>query len=412
MRRIVRRNNLLDRSTRQFKIAAPAISALIIAVTTLWLIAMPVAAQRALPDSVQATIDALNKVASDVTKDPENGSYTLAILSKDGILWIKSFGYADVERRLPATPASVYRIYSITKQFTAVMLLQLIHDGKVRLSEPAEDCLPSLSKLQRAYPGSSPITLLQLATHTSGLPLGPQEYERGSVANWEQQLDEALDHTSLSSEPGTQFEYSNLGYAALGACLAHATGTSYQGYVRDHILSPLEMTHTGFEKPVNSNELAVGYEVKDDKLNSTVPDEINNRGLGYAVPCSSLFSTAEDLARFLRFEMGGGSPGILSPKELQDNYDRIVISSGDLVSGFGIGFQAFTPVHWAPGVNATFYGHTGGYPGYTNAIMFETHTKIGFVLLHNDGRDSHGFAQLLGTFIHTLDISKMPASSQ
>lgn len=367
---------------------------------------------RDLPEPVRATIEALDKTATEATKDPENGSYSIAVVDKSGILWIKSFGLADVERKIAATPLTEYRIYSITKQFTALMLLQLVHDGKVRLSDPAQECFPEISAIQgRAYPHSSPITLLQLATHTSGLPIGPvgtEEPRRGPVAHWEKKLREELAHISLEFEPGTHLQYSNIGYAVLGACLAHAAGVGYPQYVRDHILQPLQMTHSGFEVPLG-RDLATGYVLKDGKLSSAVPDAVNREGLGYAVPNGGLFSSAGDLATFLRFEMGAAPDKVLPAKELEDNYHRVVISSGDLQTGFGIGFQSFTPIDWYPkGGLANFYGHTGGNAGYTNAIMFETHTKIGLVVLHNDGRDNNGFNHLLGVFVHTLDISKMP----
>ncbi|HEY1939635.1 MAG TPA: serine hydrolase domain-containing protein [Candidatus Angelobacter sp.] len=208
----------------------------------------PVTEARVLPEPVRATIEALEKTAIDLTKDPENGSYSIAVVDKKGILWLKSFGLADVERKIAATPSTEYRIYSITKQFTALMLLQLVHDRKLRLSDPAQECFPGISEIQRlSYLQSSPITLLQLATHTSGLPIGPEEYKRGPVANWEDNLREALVHTSLVSEPGTHFKYSNIGYALLGACLAHASGATYQQYVHDHILRPLQMTHSALK---------------------------------------------------------------------------------------------------------------------------------------------------------------------
>ncbi|MGC2744053.1 MAG: serine hydrolase domain-containing protein [Candidatus Angelobacter sp.] len=368
---------------------------------------------RDLPEPVRATIEALDKTATEATKDPENGSYSIAIVDKSGVLWIKSFGLADVERKIAATPATEYRIYSITKQFTALMLLQLMHQGKMRLSDPAQECFPEISAIQkRAYPKSSPITLLQLATHTSGLPIGPvgtEESRRGPISEWDERLRQVVAHTSLEFEPGTHLQYSNLGYAVLGACLARAAGAGYPQYIRDHILQPLEMTHSGFEMPHGRDQLATGYVLKDGKLSSAVPDAINREGLGYAVPNGGLFSSAGDLARFLRFEMGAGPDNVLPAKELDDNYNRIVISSGDLQTGFGIGFQSFTPVDWYPkGGLANFYGHTGGNAGYTNAIMFETHTKISLIVLHNDGRDNSGFNRLLSVFIHTLDISKMP----
>jgi CubicO group peptidase (beta-lactamase class C family) len=104
---------------------------------------------------------------------------------------MKSYGYADVEKKIPATKDLVFPIASITKQFTGLMLEQLVEQGKVRLSDPVEKYLPEVKKLHNPL-STSPITLIQLATHTSGLDREPDDeqmlYIKGSVCEWENKL--------------------------------------------------------------------------------------------------------------------------------------------------------------------------------------------------------------------------------
>src|SRR5215475_12147752 len=169
-------------------------------------------------------VDAL--AAAELAKD-NRGSVTVGVVSGGELVWTKSYGYADMEKKTPATKDTVYRIGSITKQFTGLMLLQLVEAGKVRLSDPVEKYFPEVNKVEGRFAGAPPITLVQLATHTSGLgrePADLQTYLKGPVSEWEKVMIAALPHTKYDFEPGTRFSYSNIGYAILGATLSRAAG--------------------------------------------------------------------------------------------------------------------------------------------------------------------------------------------
>src|SRR5262249_49685253 len=85
------------------------------------------------PQDLQPVIDALDKAATGMAQDPKAASFTLGLVRPGGLVWTKSYGYADIDAKKPATADTVYRVGSITKQFTALMLLQLVHEGKVHL---------------------------------------------------------------------------------------------------------------------------------------------------------------------------------------------------------------------------------------------------------------------------------------
>ncbi len=97
------------------------------------------------------------------------GGVTVGIVSGPELVWTRNYGLADMEDGKQPTTDTVYRIGSITKQFTALMLLQLVEQGKVHLSDPVEKFFPEVNRIPGKYPGSPPITLIQLATHHSGL---------------------------------------------------------------------------------------------------------------------------------------------------------------------------------------------------------------------------------------------------
>jgi len=318
--------------------------------------------------------------ASEYAKD-NLASVTAGIISGPDLVWTKSYGLADIENKTPATKDSEYRIGSITKQFTAVMLLQLVAQGKVHLSDPVEKYYPDIRNVANAFPHAPPITLVQLATHTSGLDREPgdtETYLTGQVADWEKTLHAALDHTRFAYEPGTHYFYSNIGYAILGAALARAAGETYIAYVQEHIIGPLGMTHTAFEQtPAILSNLAKGYILKSGKADGGPSAKDLRDGRGYKIPNGALFTTVGDLAKFVSFEMGDGPEAILKKSILDDNRTRVNSSDGTLSSGYGIGFMLSRQG------DLISVGHGGSVAGYVAGAYFNPPTHTGVIFLRN-----------------------------
>jgi CubicO group peptidase (beta-lactamase class C family) len=322
-------------------------------------------------------VDAM--AAAEFAKD-NRGSATIGIVSGAELVWTKSYGYADIEKKTPATKDTVYRIGSITKQFTALMLLQLVESGKVRHSDPVEKYFPEVNKVTGRFAGSPPITLLQLATHTSGMgrePADLQTYLKGSVSEWEKVMIAALPRTKYDFEPGTRYAYSNIGYAVLGAALSRAAGQSFVEYVPQKIFAPLGMSHTAFEpnEKIKQN-LAKGYGVQGERMDAETPER-EHRGRGYKVPNGAMYTTVGDLARFLAFELGQGPESVLKKATVEDNFRRVNSASGDLTSGYGIGFQV------ARRGNLIAYGHGGSVAGYLAAAHIDRASGVGVIVLRN-----------------------------
>jgi CubicO group peptidase (beta-lactamase class C family) len=287
-----------------------------------------------------------------------------------------------MEKKTPATKDTVYRIGSITKQFTALMLLQLVEAGKVRLSDPVEKYFPEVNKVEGRFAGAPPITLVQLATHTSGMgrePADLQTYLKGPVSEWEKVMIAALPRTKYDFEPGARFYYSNIGYAVLGAALGRAAGQSYVEYVSQKIFTPLGMTHTAFEPNEKIKlQLAKGYGVQGSRVDAETPER-EHQGRGYKVPNGAMYTTVGDLARFVSFELGHGPASVLKKETLEDNFKRVNSASGDLSSGYGIGFQAER--HGS----LITYGHGGSVAGYLAGAFVDRASGVGVIALRNVG---------------------------
>src|SRR5882724_4572909 len=360
------------------------------------------------PQDLQPVIDQLDKTAAELVKDPNAASFTIGLVQKSGLVWTKSYGYADIGQKKLANADSVYRIGSITKQFTALMMLQLVHDGKVHFSDPVEKDFAEIHEGTGGYKGAPPVTLVQLAPHTSGLNVEPddmQTYVKGPVSEWEKTLISALPHTKYLYEPGTRFSYSNIGYAILGAALSRAAHQPFTEYVKQKILIPLGMTHTDFEATTAIRQnLTTGYDVAlSDHFDAETPEK-EHAGRGYKVPNGALYTTVGDLARFEVFEMLGGPDTVLPKKVLEENADRIITTNRELTRSFGIGFAIQNKA------GHIFVGHSGGVAGYTAMAYFQPAAKTGIIILRNES--ALGMEKLLDAFAQKLEVKNQAADTR
>jgi CubicO group peptidase (beta-lactamase class C family) len=276
-------------------------------------------------------------------------------------------------------PRTIYRVGSVTKAFTALMLLQLVENGTVRLTDPVERYLPEIRQLQGIRAGAPPITLLQLATHTAGVAAEPEGtgFDQGPVDGWEQRLIAALPATSCEYEPGTRFSYSNMGYAILALALSRAANRPYVDYVRERITGPLGMVDTGFVLSAEQRpRLAVGYLVENGQASTSLADA-GHAGRGYKVPVGGLYTTLEDLAKFLAFQMGDGPASVLRRDSLDAASRRLITVDRNMGEAYGTGFQLFT------NGDVVLQGHAGGMPGYRALEVFERESRTGFIVLRN-----------------------------
>lgn len=321
-------------------------------------------------------------VAAEFAKHPA-GSVTIGVVSGNQLIWNKSYGNADMEKKLPADKDTIYRIGSITKMFTALMLEQLVDAGKVHLSDSVEKYFPEVNKVTGRFANAPPITLVQLAKHTSGLdrePADMDKYVQGPVSEWEKTLIAALPHTGYSVEPGTQFSYSNIGYAILGATLGRAAGEPYTDYLPKHIFTPLGMSHTALEfSPEMLPHLSKGYEAgPGSKLSAEDAEREHKTGRGYKVPNGAIYTTVGDLGRFASFLMGEGPDTVLKAAVLEKTLAQSAVQADFVLSsGYTLGGQV------SRRDNYVAFGHGGGVAGYQAALQMNREAKVAVIVLAN-----------------------------
>jgi D-alanyl-D-alanine carboxypeptidase len=163
----------------------------------------------------------------------------LAVVHGDRPAWTKAYGYADVTAKTAATTQTPYRIGSITKTFTALAILQLHEDGKLRLDDRVRDHVTATA-IQARNVGLLDVTIRELLTHTSGL-------QRDLPGTWwsEPSFPERFpDQLSAAYPSGSEWKYSNVGYALLGEVIAATGGEPWARHVERRILGPLAMADT------------------------------------------------------------------------------------------------------------------------------------------------------------------------
>lgn len=318
-------------------------------------------------------------VAEEFAKDGVGGT-TVAVVKGGSLAWAKGYGLADIEARTPATANTVYRIGSITKPFTAVMLLQLVEKGTVRLDDPIEKYLPEINRIAERPKNAPAVTLEQIATMMSGIAREPDDLNTfliGPVERWEHVLFEALPRTKYDHEPGARFLYSNIGYAILGATLGRAAKKPYVDYMRESVLRPLGMTTTDFVPSAAIRPaLAKGYEMRDGKPNGEQPAR-EHEGRGYKVPNGALYTTVGDLAKFVSLWLGEGPESVLKRTTISDTFARVPATAT-----YGIGFQVVRRD------GRVYYGHGGSVAGYRAQMAYDTRAKVGVIVLRNVGGGS------------------------
>ena len=220
-------------------------------------------------------------------------SGTVLVSQHDRVIFKKGYGLANREWKIPNAPNVKFRLGSITKQFTSMLVMQQVAKGSIKLDGHLADYLP----YYRQDTGST-ITISQLLKHTSGIPSYTDDPKFFSdVSRNDYAVEDFVKRFcsgDLQFEPGTKFRYDNSGYFILGAILEHVSGKSYEALLKEDILVPLGMKDSGYDHYADVLPLrAAGYQ---QELAGVVNAPYLDMSLPYAA--GSLYSTVEDLYKW------------------------------------------------------------------------------------------------------------------
>ena len=316
-----------------------------------------------------------------------------AIVHDQDTLWIGGFGYADLGRRVPAGPDTIYSICSISKLFTSIAVMQQRDAGRLRLDDPVRKHLPWLDITQVAPEGGD-ITVEGLLTHASGLPReSDHAYWTGPVFTFPSREDiiAQLKNQKTLYPAETYFQYSNLGLTLAGEVAAAAAGQPYAALVRSQILDPLGLASTFPEMPAEhrGGRLATGYgAIARDGTRAAMPF-FEAKGIA---PAAGYASTAADLARFASWQfrlLAKGGTEVLNANTLREMH-RVHWVDPDFKTTWGLGFSV------ARVGDTTFVGHGGSCPGFRTQLELDTRARVATVFMTNaQGVDTAAFSRAM-----------------
>jgi CubicO group peptidase (beta-lactamase class C family) len=280
---------------------------------------------------------------------------TILVSDHDRIIFKKGYGLADREWNIPNAPDVKFRVGSITKQFTSMLILQQVAKGSIKLDAHLSDYLPYYRK-----DTGSKVTISQLLSHTSGIPSytdDPKFFD--DVSRNYYPVDDFVKKFcsgDLQFEPGTKFHYDNSGYFLLGAILEHVTSKPYEALLKENIFGPLGMNDSGYD---HSDEIiprrASGYQQEMD--GSVINAPYLEMALPYAA--GSLYSTVEDLYKW--------DQALYANKLLPDALQQKAFTPN--LENYGYGWSIRTIPADEPGGGQTEISHGGGINGFNTLEM-------------------------------------------
>ena len=298
-----------------------------------------------------------------------------ALVAENGkVIFKKGYGYANFEWDIPNAPDTKFRLGSITKQFTSMLIMQLVQEGKLRLDEKVSEVLSDYPKEQ-----GEKITIHNLLTHTSGIPNYtdfpgyPTEIMKNTFSPLE--LVKLFENKPLEFKPGSKFSYSNSGYILLGYIIEKVTGKPYEEVLKENIFNPLGMKNSGYDHNIEIiPKRAYGY-------NHFALEVQNANYIDMTVPFSAgaLYSTVEDL---YKWDQALYTNKILSKGNIKKLFGKYIPAFGGMYYGYG---WAVTKISNGHGDSVNVVAHGGAVNGFNSLIERFTDDKNLIVLLNNTG---------------------------
>lgn len=343
------------------------------------LVALPCSAQdRGLAQNpaVAGPLSVLDAWIQAAVVSREEPGLSIGVVYGPDLIWAKGYGFANIGKRIPATPSTLYRIASISKVFTSTAIMQLRDAGKLQLDDPVSKHL-SWFHVKEPRPDAPPITIWNLLTHTSGLARElPLYYWNDLKFPSREEMMRLVPEEPAVFAPDVEYKYSNLALAIAGEVVAAVSGEPYPQYIEGHILRPLGMSSTLVVPSAETPDMAVGYRRHKPGVPREAEDFIDARAL---TPSAGFASNVNDLAKFVSLQFRDGPAGgsqILKGPTLRE-MQRVQWLRPDWSSAQGLGFGIR---HVGQQVRV---GKDGAAPGYKSLMEWVPAEKFGVIVLIN-----------------------------
>jgi CubicO group peptidase (beta-lactamase class C family) len=301
----------------------------------------------------------------------------MVLVAENGkVIFNKGYGLANMEWEVPNKPDTKFRLASITKQFTSMLIMQLVEEGKIKLDAKITDYLPEYRK-----DTGDKVTIHHLLTHTSGIPSytnSPDWRGQGQIKHTVDEMVKEYCSGDFEFEPGTKYSYNNSGYFLLGAIIEKVAGKSYETVLKEKIFDPIGMENSGYDhfESIIENR-ADGYQ---KNLNGYIHAPYFDTSNPYAA--GSLYSTADDLYLW--------DQALYSNKLLSKKYKKIMFTP--YKNNYAYGWSVYRSQLGESTDSINVITHSGGINGFSTRIYRMIDDKHLIVLLNNIGTSLSGMA--------------------
>ena len=341
---------------------------------------------------IEKTLPLIDSLFVKYARDNHFPSISYGIVIGPKLIHAKYWGTINLERDILASSRSDYHIASMTKSITALAILKLRDENKLSLDDPISKYIPEAKNLKLLTKDAPEITIRHLLTHAAGFPEDNPWGDRqlGRSDEWLQNL--YKEGISFSTATGTGYEYSNLGFATLGLIIKNVSGTSYQEYITENILRPLDMLNTYWDyNDVPPQQLAIGYRYVDGKW--TAQPLLHSGSFG---AMGGLITTIEDFSKYMSYQLAAwparddketGPVKRSSLREMQHgwNFAKLWNNEKDYngnpcvtIDFYGYGLHQYLDCN-----GIKIITHSGGLPGFGSQWRILPDYNIGVVVFAN-----------------------------
>jgi serine beta-lactamase-like protein LACTB len=335
------------------------------------LVPLPLPADEKPPQKYAAAVEALERWLTEEVAAKKLPALSIALVDDQTVVWSRGFGWQDPQAKTPATGDTLHRIGSVSKPYTTLLLMILVELGLIDLDAPVQDYLPDFHPVNKT---GKKITLRQMVSHRSGLvresPVGNYFDETGpSLAATVKSINE----TDLVYEPEAKTSYSNAALATVGYVLERSQKEPFAQLIQRRLLDPIGMKDSSFDpSPALRKRLAKALMWSYQGREFPAP----TWDLGMA-PAGSLYSTANDQAKFLKFLFAGGKTAdgkqLLKHETLEKMWDIQFAKKGDK-TGFGLSFMV------SEFEGKRRIGHGGAVYGFATELAALPDDKLGVIV--------------------------------
>jgi CubicO group peptidase (beta-lactamase class C family) len=325
----------------------------------------------------------------------------ISIVKGDSIVYAGGLGYADIKNKIPVTPKTLFHQNSVTKMFTAMGILKLVHQGKFKLNDELKKIAPEI-QFQNRWEKTHPVKVIHLLEHTAGFDDVHLNNMYSNKPENHQGLAAAMifKNSYVSRwKPGERMSYANPHYNLLGYLIEKFSGKPFSSFIKDSVLSPIGMRDANCELKIQDPaNYAIGYNFSKGDPISYPFNSLAGTGSGSALKANAL-----DMAKFVQFFINNwhrGASQWLPPSYLQqmETVHSTLAARNGLKLGYALANEKFPN-----NSKATFRGHFGGDNGFNSLVLYNRENKIGYAICNNGYKGMWPLSQLIEEYL-TADL--------